>query len=129
MNWKDMLSISFNQTEIDLITMKLDPAIVRTDEGKLVKVSADATVALCAAEDVFFGRLYKVDTAGDVGSIQSEDFMVDVPFTGNPVLGYQKLVANGAGGVKPPADAGNGRPVDVVSIDEAAGTLIMKMCC
>lgn len=104
MSWKTMLGISFNELETEDKTFLLDAAIVRADEGKVVKISANATVALCNAEDIFYGKLAKVDTSPEVGAIR-DCCCTEVTYTGNPSLNYQPLVANGLGGVKPPAAA------------------------
>ena len=103
-NWKDMLGVGFLGFELELITFLLAVGIVRADEGKMVKVSANGTVDLCADGDIFLGKLAKIDTAGDVGGVQKCNFM-EAPYTGAPGLGYQRLVANGAGGVRPPSAA------------------------
>jgi hypothetical protein len=100
MSWKEMLGVGFLGLEIEFITFLLAVGVVRADEGKMVKITANGTVGLCAAEDVFYGQLRKVDPAGDVGGVQKDSFM-EAAYTGAPVLGYQNLVANGAGGVKP----------------------------
>jgi hypothetical protein len=101
-DWKSMLGIGFLDLEVAWITFLLTVGMLRTDEGKVVKISANGTVALCAAEDTFYGQLRKVDTDGDIGSIQSDSYM-EVSYTGAPALGYQNLVADGLGGVKPPS--------------------------
>jgi hypothetical protein len=97
--------VSFNELETDDITFLLDAGIVRADEGKVVKISANGTVALCNAEDIFYGKLVKIDTAPDAGAVRGCDCCVEVAYTGAPALNWQPLVANGAGGVKPPAAA------------------------
>jgi len=101
-DWKSMLGINLEGLEVEPVTFALDPAITRNDVGKPVKISANATVALCAAGDIPYGILYHVDTAPDVGSIIPLCF-VSVPYTGNPVLGYQQLVADGLGGLTTPS--------------------------
>ncbi|BCS54553.1 hypothetical protein [Geobacter sp. SVR] len=105
MSWKDMLGVSFNELEVNDMTFLLAEGIIRSDEGKVVKVSANGTVDLCAAEDVFFGKLIKIDTSPEVGAVRCCDCCVEVSYTGNPGLNYQHLVADGLGGVKPPAAA------------------------
>lgn len=104
MPWREMLGVSFNDVEVNDLTFLLDAAIVRADEGKVVKVSANGKVALCAAEEIFFGKLTKIDTAPDAGAVRCCCCM-EVSYTGNPGLNYQHLVADGLGGVKPPAAA------------------------
>lgn len=104
-SWRDMLGVRFDETQQDDLTFMLDAAIVRADEGKVVKISGNGVVALCAAEDVFYGKLVKIDTAPDAGAVRCCTCCVEVPYTGAPGLNYQQLVANGLGGVKPPAAA------------------------
>lgn len=105
MPWREMLGVIFNELDINDITFLLAAGIVRADEGKVVKVVDNGKVDLCAAEDVFFGKLVKIDTAPDAGAVRCCDCCVEVSYTGNPGLNYQYLVANGLGGVKPPAAA------------------------
>lgn len=128
MDWKDLLGVNLRDLEIEPVTMKLDLAITRDDVGKPVKISADSTAALCADGDIPYGVLYHVDVAPDVGAIRPLCF-VEVPYTGAPVLGYQPLNANGLGGLKPPAVGQEGRPLFVLAIDEAAGTMIVDCGC
>lgn len=104
-SWRDMLGVRFDETQQDDLTFMLDAAIVRADEGKVVKVSDNGKVALCVAEDIFYGKLVKIDTAPDAGAVRCCTCCVEVPYTGAPGLNYQSLVANGLGGVKPPAAA------------------------
>lgn len=127
MNWKDMLGVSFNELETDDITFLLAAGIERTDEGKVVKISANGTVDLCADGDIFFGKLAKVDTSPDAGAVRCCDCCVEVAYSGNPGLNYQHLVADANGGVRPVAGDEVGRPMFVLTIDSAAHTLVM--CC
>lgn len=104
-SWRDLLAVSFSELDPTDLTFLLDVAIVRADEGKVVKISANGKVALCAAEEIFFGKLQKIDTAPDAGAVRLCGCCVEVAYTGNPGLNYQHLVADGLGGVKPPAAA------------------------
>lgn len=105
MPWKEMLGVSFNNLEANDITFLLDAAIVRADEKKVVKIIDNGKVGLCASGDIFFGQLINVDTSPEVGTVRMCDCCVEVPYTGAPGLNYQRLVANGLGGVRPPVAA------------------------
>lgn len=126
-SWRDMVGVRFDETQQDDLTFMLDAAIVAADEGKVVKVSANGTVALCVAEDVFYGKLIQIDTAPDAGAVRCCTCCVQVSYTGAPALNYVELVADGLGGVKPPAVVGTGRKMFVLTKDAGAGTLVM--CC
>lgn len=69
-----------------------------TDENKVCKISAAGTVALCNANDQFYG-VVKVISANDKAASVQEHGYVTVTGTGISV-GYQPLVADGSGGVK-----------------------------
>lgn len=128
MSWKDMLGVNFLGLENEDVTFLLDPAITRADEGKVVKISANGTVAKCADGDVFYGQLTKVDASPEVGAIRQCDDFIEVTYTGAPGLNYQHLVADANGGVRPAAGQEVGRPMFVISIDAGAGKLIMSCC-
>ncbi|HOS77599.1 MAG TPA: hypothetical protein PLL15_06110 [Syntrophales bacterium] len=102
MGWETLVDVDFDGIGAVDITLKLASGLLATAEGKVGKISADKTIGLCSAEDIFYGVIKKVDPAGDVAAVQHKGFKV-VAYTGSPNLGYQELVANGAGGVKPPA--------------------------
>jgi hypothetical protein len=104
-SWRDMLGVSFNELDTNDITFLLAAAIIRSDEGKVVKISTNGTVDLCADGEIFFGKLVKVDTAPDAGAVRCCDCCVETAYTGNPGLNYQHLVANALGGVRPAAAA------------------------
>jgi len=97
-----MLDVDFDGIGARTITLKSAAGLLATAEGKVGKISADKEIGLCAAEDVFYGVIEKVDLGGGVSAVQHGGFKT-VTYTGAPGLGYQELVANGAGGVKPPA--------------------------
>lgn len=84
-------------------TVKLATGITRgTDEGKVVKISANKTVALCEANEKFDGVLKTIDRDG-IGVMSMSGFH-GLPYTGSaPSPGRRKLAANGSGGVKVPA--------------------------
>lgn len=88
--------------------------------GQVCKVSANGTVAPCAAGEKFCGIVEGV--CGGYAAVQVAGF-AEVAVSGSITLGYVNLCADGNGGVK----AGNGREYLVVSVDENAGTAIIKL--
>lgn len=96
------IDVDFRGIGKNVVTMHSAAGLVVADEGKVCKVSAEKTIGLCAAENPFFGLIDKVDLGGGVTAVQNKGF-AEVAYTGAPALGLQELVANGAGGVKPPA--------------------------
>ena len=102
MGWESMNSVAFDGIGEEVATFKLTAGIVKADEGKVGKIStaADGTVALCADGDSFYGPLKTIDAGTNVAAVQRKGFAV-LAYTGAPGLGMAKLVANGAGGVKP----------------------------
>ncbi len=112
------------------ITLIAAAAIVADDEGKLVKIGAEKTGALCAAEDVFYGPIEKFEESNGVlenALTVQRAGLAQVSYTGSPVLGWTELAADGNGGVKPPAAAGTGKHFHVLSIDASAGTLWLDL--
>jgi len=101
-----MWDVGFDGIGVEVATLLIAAGIVAADLGKLVKPSANGTVDLCAAEDNFYGVMVGVDLDGRMNSasVQRKGFR-ELAYTGAPGLGYQELVANGLGGVKPPAAA------------------------
>lgn len=80
--------------------------------GDVVKVSANGTVAPCADGDVFCGVMEGIRKG--FAAVQLHGF-VTLPYTGSaPELGYNELLANGAGGVKVGT---GGKKCLVVSVD------------
>lgn len=102
--WSSMVDTDFEGIGKRVITLKTKSGVVAADEGKVGKISADREIGLCNAEEVFYGVIDKVDPAGDVTAVQNGGFKT-VSYTGAPNLGWQELVANGEGGVKPPASS------------------------
>ncbi len=88
--------------------------------GQVCKVSANGTVAPCAAGEKFCGVVEGV--RGDYAAVQVAGF-AEVRFSGSVGVGYVNLCADGNGGVK----AGEGREHLVVSVDENAGTAILML--
>jgi len=71
-----------------------------TDEGKVVKVSANKTVALCSANENFIGVVKTIDKADKAAVVQVNGF-VTLDYTGTaPSLGFTALEANSSGGVQ-----------------------------
>ncbi len=84
-----------------LVTFK--SALVKgTDENKLVKMSADETVALCTDGDDIFGIVRVIDDFDKAASVQIDGFVEDyAALTGNiPALGFSHVVAKTASSVQ-----------------------------
>lgn len=80
--------------------------------GQVCRVSANGTVAPCADGDVFCGVMEGIRKG--FAAVQLHGF-VTLPYTGSaPELGYNELLANGAGGVKVGT---GGKKCLVVSVD------------
>jgi len=88
--------------------------------GQVCKVSADGTVAPCAAGDKFCGVVEGI--RGGHAAVQVAGF-AEVAVSGTVGLGYVNLCADGTGGVK----AGTGREYLVVSVNETAKTAVIKL--
>lgn len=120
-----MWDVDFTGIGVGVITLQVG-ALIADDVRKVVKISADKTPALCAAEDPFYGVVDTVDP-GNISGVQRKGF-IEVKYSGAaPGLNQTELVADGLGGVKVPAVAGTGRNVFIVNVDEAAGTLVMDL--
>jgi hypothetical protein len=109
----------------DNATFKLSGCVRGTDEGKVVKISGNGTVAKCAAEDKFLGVLESIDRDNAYGMVLQNGYKL-LSYSGSaPVAGIDiELVANGSGGVKTPTTAGTGRKFTIASVDTTAQTLI-----
>ena len=94
------------------------------EEGEIVKVSANGTVAACGAGDGFCGMVLSVSRCGDACTVALGGMVTagyTVPAQGAaPALGWSGLAADGSGGVQ--ASAG-GRSCLVVDVDESAKTV------
>ena len=88
--------------------------------GQVCKVSANGTVAPCAAGDKLCGIVEGV--RGDYAAVQVAGF-AQVHITGAVGVGYVNLCADGIGGVK----AGTGKEYLVVSVNENAKTAVIKL--
>ena len=88
------------------------------EKGSLVKLSANATVAKCAAGDNFAGVCIKADDS--FADVKTSGY-VELGYTGTaPAVGYAKLTAAGADKVK---TADTGREYLVISVDSAAAVV------
>jgi len=88
-----------------------------TDEEKVVKISANKTVALCDAEDRFIGQVKSIHKTTKDAVVQCKGF-ITVDYSGTaPSAGYVELVADGSGGVKTPTTPGDGIYYWVVDVD------------
>lgn len=113
-------TVSFNDIGNNLEVTGLS-ALTVADAGKVAKVSANKTFALCAAEDRFCGVVQAAD--GVIAGVELHGFQTSV-YTGSaPVVGYGELVGNGSGGVKTPTMAGTGRLLLIVNVDTGATTV------
>lgn len=77
-----------------------DSALVKgTNEGQVVKISANGTVAVCSAADQFHGVAKVIEADGHC-TVQTKG-MVTMLYTGTaPTIGCFTLEANGSGGVQ-----------------------------
>ena len=88
------------------------------EKGSLVKLSANATVAKCAAGDNFAGVCIKADDS--FADVKTAGY-VELGYTGSaPAVGYAKLTAAGADKVK---TADTGREYLVIKVDSAAAVV------
>ena len=88
------------------------------EKGSLVKLSANATVAKCAAGDNFAGVCIKADDS--FADVKTAGY-VELGYTGTaPAVGYAKLAAAGDGNVK---TADTGREHLVINVDSTAAVV------
>ncbi len=86
-------------------------------KGSTVSMATDYTVKLASSGDAFIGVCTYVNNY--TASVLLKGF-VEVPYTGEaPACGYNKLSANGSGGVKTDT---TGRDILVVCVDKTAST-------
>ena len=96
----------------------------QVSEGEVVKVSANGTVAACAAGDGFCGMVLSVSRGGDACAVALGG-MVTAGYSGSaPALGWSILVGDGNGGVK---TATTGRSYLVVDVDSDAKTVTFAL--
>ncbi|MBQ2774712.1 MAG: hypothetical protein IJF40_02320 [Clostridia bacterium] len=109
------MSISVNGFGENVLTFKAAGGLT---SGVPVKVSANDTVAACAASNIFCG--VAVEVSGGYAGVQLTGF-VTLPYTGTaPTVGLTALSANGNGGVK--ADS-NGNKYLVTNVNTTASTV------
>lgn len=88
------------------------------EKGSIVKLSANATVAKCAAGDNFAGVCIKADDS--FADVKTAGY-VELGYTGSaPAVGYAKLTAAGADKVK---TADTGREYLVIKVDSSAAVV------
>ena len=113
----------------DNATFALASGIARgTDESKVIKLSAAKAVALCSAEDKFFGQLRTIDNDNAYGVVKETGY-AKLAYSGTaPTVGQAvELVANGAGGVKIPATSGTGNYYKVVEVNTTDLTVTIRL--
>ncbi|MBQ1242585.1 MAG: hypothetical protein IIX99_05235 [Oscillospiraceae bacterium] len=90
-------------------------------EGALVKMSANGTVSACAAGDTPCGVVLAVSHDGTLCSVAVGGF-VTLKCSGTaPAVGFAKLCADGAGGVK----AGGEKSYLVTAVDGGSITFML----
>ena len=91
--------------------------------GQVVKMSDSGKVAACSAGDRFCG--VALTPVADYAAVQVSGF-AEVRYTGTkPAVGFARLAADGAGGVK--VDATNGGEVLVIAVDSTATTAVILL--
>ena len=104
------MSISLNGYEDKVVTLI---AASEVKQGDLVKISANKTVAKCAAGDTFCGVVLSVKDGYAAVKIGG---YVTLPYSGTFAnLGYQTLASDGSNNVKTVTTGG--RSILVVDID------------
>ena len=111
------MNVSFAGFGENIATFETAAAI---PAGTPVKMSANGTVAACAAGDAFIG--IAVSQRGDFVGVQLKGYR-NAAVTGSVPVGWAPLVADGSGGVKAAGEDAAGISVLVVS----AGTTEIGM--
>lgn len=92
------------------------------EAGMVCKVNAQGQAELCTAGEKFAGVCDQVKKG--MAAVQVEGF-AEVPYSGSvPACGFQKLAADGNGGV---AVSGNAQEYLVLNVDVTKGTITMKL--
>lgn len=93
--------------------------------GQVVMVDAEDSVKSCSAGDAFAGVVLSKARSGDACAVVLGG-TAEVSYSGSsaPAVGWQKLCADGNGGVK--TDAG-GREHLVLAVDEAAKRCVIVL--
>lgn len=100
--------------------------LTKADEGKLVKLSANNTVALCTDGDLIFGVLESVEN--EVATVQITG-VVTITYTGTaPTLNYVYLAASGSSSVKTVAGPAAGIRYRILEVNTSTNkvTFILK---
>ena len=113
------MSISFSGIR-DLATFAASGLTFGTDEGKVCKVTANQTVALCADGDRFHGVIETIERDNAYGVVRKTGYVTLAYTGGDPSAGIVKFLADASGGVK--VDATNGYEYLVVDVDTTGKT-------
>ena len=90
--------------------------------GAPVGMSGNGEVAACADGDRFFGCAVACDA--DFAAVQTAGY-IEFGYTGTaPAVGFVKLAANGAGGVKASETGGEFLVVDVDTVNKTLGLML-----
>ena len=108
------MNVSFEEIGRMAVTFAQDGC----ESGQVCKVSANGTVAPCAAGEKFCGIVEGV--RGDFAAVQVAGFAT-VAVSGSVGVGYVNLCADGQGGVK----AGSGKEYLVVSVNADTATIML----
>lgn len=100
-------------------------ACTDVQEGDVVKVSENGSVAACSEGDAFCGQAISLGRGGDACSVQLGGF-ITADYTGDtaPTAGWCKLSADGSGGVK--VDS-TGRSYLAVDVDTTTKVVIFAL--
>lgn len=94
-------------------------------EGAVVKAAEGGAVCACAAGESFCGVVCALARDKKACSVQLGG-LVKVKYSdAAPEVGYAKLSADGAGGVK--SDSTGGREYLILAVDDAAKTAVIKL--
>ena len=113
------MNVSFAGFGENIATFETAAAI---PAGTPVKMSANGTVAACAAGDAFIG--IAVSQRGDFVGVQLKGYR-NASVTGSVPVGWAQLVADGSGGVKAAGEDAAGVSVLVVSAGTAEIGMIL----
>jgi len=108
------------------VTFLKGAGVTAANQGQVGKVSGNKTVDVCSAEDVFVGVIRKVEEKNGILALERDGFQ-EVSYTGTIAAGYKELVADGNGGVKAPASAGDGRHFHVVDVNTTDKRLTLDL--
>ena len=90
--------------------------------GMPVKMSGPCEAAKCADGERFFGVAVAGDT--EFAAVQVEGY-VELPYSGTePAVGFGKLAANGAGGIKTAETGGEFLIIDVDTTNKVVGFML-----